>query len=69
MSAVENHLIERVRAALKREGVSQSQLARELGVSRQSLNQVMTGKRSLITPTLVKLCERLKLEIVLEKQE
>lgn len=66
---MEEHFIEELGAALERKGLSQSQLARELGVERQMVHQYLKGHRPLLTEFGAKMLEHLGYRIKLEPIE
>jgi len=57
-----------IRIALAGKNMTQADLARELGVSRQGISELMVGKKSLLPERLVRIFEVLGLEVrVVEK--
>lgn len=56
-----------LRAELKAQGLTQTELAAELGMSRVHLNRLLSGERGQIPIDLQRLVERLGFRIVLEK--
>lgn len=56
-----------LRAELKAQGLTQTELAAELGMSRVHLNRLLSGERGQIPTDLQRLIERLGFRIVLEK--
>lgn len=56
-----------LRAELKAQGLTQTELAAELGMSRVHLNRLLSGEREQIPGDLQRLIDRLGFRIVLEK--
>ncbi len=53
---------------MKQKGISQAELARRLDVRPQSVSQVFTGKRAVITTTLENILDALGLELVVRSK-
>lgn len=51
---------------MREKGLTQAEYARRMGISRQQINQYMTGRRSLLTSTGKDLLESLGVRIRLE---
>jgi predicted XRE-type DNA-binding protein len=51
---------------MKQKGINQAELARRLDVRPQSVSQVFTGKRAVITTTLENMLDALGLELVVQ---
>jgi transcriptional regulator with XRE-family HTH domain len=51
---------------MKQKGINQAELARRLDVRPQSVSQVFTGKRAVITTTLENILDALGLELVVQ---
>lgn len=56
---------ELLRAQLKSRGMTQESLRREVGVSRQTLTNVLSGNQDYKLTTLLAVCDRLGLELAL----
>jgi transcriptional regulator with XRE-family HTH domain len=69
VKTVEQDFIEELGSALEHKGISQSQLARELGVERQMVHQYLKGHRPLLTEFGAKMLEHLGYRIKLEPIE
>lgn len=57
-----------LRERRKELGLSQAEVAEQLGVLRVNVTQIEGGKRAVSYNTLVRYCKALKLEIVLKKE-
>jgi transcriptional regulator with XRE-family HTH domain len=56
-----------LRAEIKARGLTQSELAAELGMSRVHLNRLLSGGRGQLPADLQRLIERLGFRVVLER--
>jgi transcriptional regulator with XRE-family HTH domain len=54
---------EQLKEAIRRSGVSLTQLSKDAGVSQPQLSRFMQGKRTLTLPAVDKLCEALGLRL------
>ena len=55
-----------IKAHLMKTGISQTQLADELGMSRSSLSNILTGEVNLLTSNAVRILETLRVEVKLD---
>jgi ribosome-binding protein aMBF1 (putative translation factor) len=59
---------EQLRKAIEGAGVSRYQLSKETGISESVLSRFVAGKTSLTIDNADKLCERLQLQLVKQKE-
>lgn len=58
-----------IRERMLRESITQTELAERLGVTQQSLSDIIRGKRAAIPSSLLKLLEALGLQLVATAKE
>lgn len=64
-----NEIIEAVKTAMKNNNIKIADLCRATGLSRQTLDNIMNGRRSGINlGTLCKICEAVGLSVTIQKQ-
>ena len=54
----------RIREAISRRVDNEAELARQIGVTRSHINQIMTGRRGLIPKSLLAVVEAAGLELI-----
>jgi transcriptional regulator with XRE-family HTH domain len=67
LSRMDDDARAQLRAEIKARGLTQSELAAELGMSRVHLNRLLSGERGQIPADLQRLIERLGFRVVLER--
>ncbi|MDX2005594.1 MAG: helix-turn-helix transcriptional regulator [Meiothermus sp.] len=60
---MEQQLLKEVQNLMDTKGITQAEYARAKGVSRQTVNQLFSGKRGLLTESAAELLEYLGVEI------
>jgi transcriptional regulator with XRE-family HTH domain len=65
MSQMTENLRAELRAEIARRRIKQTELARELGVSRTHLSNMLNGQRGELPSTWARLLDRLELELAL----
>ena len=60
---------EQVRQVLEQRGMTQSELARRVGVKRMNLNRLLSERGSEIPRTWQKVLDELKLELVIQPRQ
>ena len=64
-----NEIIEAVKTEMKNNNIKIADLCRATGLSRQTLDNIMNGRRSGINlGTLCKICEAVGLSVTIQKQ-
>ena len=64
-----NEIIEAVKTAMKNNNIKIADLCRATGLSRQTLDNIMNGRRSGINlGTLCKICDAVGLSVTIQKQ-
>jgi transcriptional regulator with XRE-family HTH domain len=66
---IEEQLLDEIAHVMRVKGVSQRDFAEHKGVSPQSVNQIFTGRRGLLTSSGVELLEYLGVHIRLDMAE
>ncbi len=56
----ENHMNEKMRAARKEKGFSQAELAKQIGVSRQTINMIENGDYNPTIALCLRICKALE---------
>lgn len=64
MDTMTGHIREEVRVAMVRQHVTQGELAERLGITRQHLSAMLTGRRSRLPDAWAKVLDELGLELV-----
>ncbi len=69
MTTMTEHIRDEVRVALVRRHVTQGEIAERLGISRQHLSAMLSGRRSRLPDAWEKLLDELGLELVVRTRE
>ena len=68
MDPMTEHIREEVRVAMVRRHVTQGEIAERLGISRQHLSAMLSGRRSRLPDAWEKLLDELGLELIVRER-
>jgi transcriptional regulator with XRE-family HTH domain len=69
MNTMTEHIRDEVRVAMVRRHVTQGEIAERLGISRQHLSAMLSGRRSRLPDAWEKLLDELDLELVVRQRD
>ena len=69
METMTEHIREEVRVAMVRQHVTQGELAERLGITRQHLSAMLTGRRSRLPDAWAKVLDELGLELIVRQRD